>query len=94
MFSLGGFAPLRLPVIILSFKGEGEAYGLKGLRPFKLPVTNNLFIFADYIPYLLSFSPEVQAQVFPSPVRQHHHYIALIHLISDLNGLVDHCPRG
>jgi len=30
------------PFIPLSFKGEGEGLVLKGLRPFKLPLINDL----------------------------------------------------
>jgi hypothetical protein len=30
------------PLIPLSFKGEGEVWVLKGLRPFRLPLINNL----------------------------------------------------
>jgi len=30
------------PFIPLSFEGEGEVWILKGLRPFKLPLVNDL----------------------------------------------------
>jgi len=30
------------PFVPLSFKGEGEGLVLKGLRPFNLPLINNL----------------------------------------------------
>ncbi|MCL0091867.1 hypothetical protein M1N59_01205 [Dehalococcoidales bacterium] len=35
------------PFIPLSFKGEGEDLFLKGLRPFKLPLLNNLGLHSE-----------------------------------------------
>ena len=46
--------------------------------------------FADYCLYLLTFSPEVHTQVFPSPISQHYYYVALIHFTGDLDCLVDY----
>jgi hypothetical protein len=54
------------PLIPLSFKGEGEGLLLKGLRPFKLPLINDLPK-GDY--FLTPFAPPLPSRGSQGSVR-------------------------
>ena len=77
--------------------GSEEKFRADLLRAIASPcdlVTEGKLASVGCYSYLLSFSPEAKTEVFPPSIRQYYDDIALIHLSSNLNSLVNYITSG